>query len=199
MYKQLGRYFLSVIVPTRLQLLTAVLVSSAVLVVGNMDTILVSLGISSGAIAYAMNGLHTTFNAALNSPIMSNIVLVAFWALVGLGTYLVSWAGFNIIVEAQNEVTLKKDYTNRGHWKGPWQTLGLKMLFGLVLVAMLMEFAPILVFWNQLILQSLSAPLEYAIGGFAGAILGFAAQIYLVLAAVILTFSSWYTEKSFTK
>ena len=121
-----------------------------------------------------------------------------FWATVGLIAYLVCWALNNFLIEARNEVTLETGYANRGHWQGPWQTLGLKLLCGGLLVGVLTSLHILVPFWVDTahpLFNHVAA--DTVFWGIVG-VIGLAVNLYLVLALAQLTFTPWYRAKVFT-
>jgi MFS family permease len=56
----------------------------------------------------------TGLDRFLHNGITSEIVLIVFWALVGLMVYGVVWAAQTILTEFRNDIVLVRDYTNKG-------------------------------------------------------------------------------------
>ena len=124
--------------------------------------------------------------------------MVTFWATVGLIAYLICWSTYNVLIEARNEVTLETKYTNRGHWIGAVETLGLKAVGGMVLIGLVALLKPGLALWLALAIPIFTTPTMYntALAGIA--VVGLAVQLYLIFACVLLAISPWYREEAFT-
>jgi hypothetical protein len=187
------------VIPTTTQTLGAIFLGLGVLVVIQSQDILARFGISDDAIMSTRHQLSDRFNVILQSDIASSVALVSFWAAVGLVAYLVCWGGYNIFVEARNEAIIETQYTNHPlHWRGPLQTLGLKMLFGLLLLLYCMNFQYALAFW-----LAMTAPIldHFGIGSVVlalGGVLGLALQLYGLLLLLQLTLTPWYRSEAFT-
>ncbi|MDF2461343.1 MAG: hypothetical protein K0S68_746 [Candidatus Saccharibacteria bacterium] len=187
------------IVPTLAQTLAAIFIAISVLTIAHIQAILPQVGITAEAIAASGDKFHARFDTVLRSPIASNIALMTFWALVGLVAYLVCWGVYNAMIEARNEVTLKTAYTNRGHWKGPFQTLAIKAAAGIGLAILLMTFWTGISTWMAFSAPVISDPsIENLISAAIG-VLGFAFQLYAILVFIQLTFTPWYRAQSFTE
>ncbi len=142
--------------------------------------------------------LQARFSALLASPVASQVALVSFWAVVGLIAYLIAWGGYNIIIEARNEVTLSTAYTNRGHWRGPFETLALKAAAAIGLALVIGSLWLGVSFWLSLS-ASVAVHVTLASAGTAAlAVLGLTAQLYLALMFAQLTFTPWYRPQAFT-
>lgn len=195
--------FMAVALPTKTQGLVAVAAAIIILVASRAQQVLAYLGLANpglnnAALDASRIQLHDRFELVATSQIASNLALVTFWASVGLIAYLVCWSAYNVIIEARNEVTLETQYTNRGHWKGPLETLGLKAAcaVGLIIVVSLSKSG--LAFWLALAFPVLSDPTWQNIAAALGAVVGLAVQLYLILALALLTFTPWYREETFT-
>ncbi len=186
------------LLPTLGQALGSLVLAMAILTISRSATIMTRLGITDAGVAQSQESLLGHLRSVIVSPITSNLVLVMFWAIVGLIAYLVCWAFYNFLVEARNEVTLETAYANRGHWRGPWQTLGLKLLCGAGLVMILATLHLTVPQWVSLGETVFSEVTVSSIGLGIVSILGLAANLYLVLAFAQLTFTPWYRVKSFT-
>jgi hypothetical protein len=194
-----NRRLWATIVPTLAQTLAAIFIAISVLTIAHIQAILPQVGITAEAIAASGDKFHARFDTVLRSPIASNIALMTFWALVGLVAYLVCWGVYNAMIEARNEVTLKTAYTNRGHWKGPFQTLAIKAAAGIGLAILLMTFWTGISTWMAFSAPVISDPsIENLISAAIG-VLGFAFQLYAILVFIQLTFTPWYRAQSFTE
>jgi hypothetical protein len=162
------------------------------------QTILNSLGISHAALSVSGDQLHQRFDAVLRSSLASQVALMTFWATVGLIAYLICWGAYNVIIEARNEVTLNTAYTNRGHWRGPYETLALKAAgaVGLAITFGLLKYS--LSFWVSLSASAFNSPSPSAILAALAAVLVFAIHLYFVFMFIQLTFTPWYRAQAFT-
>jgi hypothetical protein len=189
---------MAVLVPTPVQGLGAVFASLLLLAAVQVDQLLKLLGVGEVAIAAARAQLHDRFIALLTSPIASTTALVTFWSSIGLISYLICWGAYNLLLEARNEVTLKTSYTNRGHWRGHLETLGLKSVGAVVLIALIALLKAGLALWIALVAPALVAPGLANIAIAVAAALGLAVQLYLILALALVTFTPWYRAETFT-
>jgi hypothetical protein len=191
--------FIAVLKPTTVQWLGGVFLSLALLIIAQLQGILPRIGVTTQAITATQEQFHGRIETVLRSPISAQLALMTFWALVGLSAYLVCWGIYNALVEARNEVTLTTAYTNRGHWRGPYETLAIKALAGVGLAMLLSSFWSGFSIWvalSSLVLTQLSVA-NSALA--AVAVLGLAVQLYAVLVLVQLTFTPWYRPDSFTE
>lgn len=192
--QRLGRELL----PTLGQALVALLLAMMVFAAAQSTALMSRLGITEAGVNASQSSLLTPLRWVLISPITSNLVLIVFWATVGLIAYLICWSFYNFLIEARNEVTLETAYTNRGHWRGPWQTLILKLVCGAGLVATLATLHLTIPAWLALGHPIFESATLASVGIAAVAVFGIAANLYLVLFFVQLTFTPWYRVKSFT-
>ena len=155
-------------------------------------------GIGDVALTATRAQLHDRFDSLLTSPIASTTALITFWASVGLVAYLISWSGYNLLIEARNEVTLNTEYMNRGHWRGHLETLALKAAGAAVLIALIALLKPGFALWAALAAPALVVPTVTTVVVAIGAALGFALQLYCILALALVTFTPWYREEIFT-
>jgi hypothetical protein len=186
------------IVPTTGQALIALILSLIIIGVNQSQSLMTKLGITSAGVEESRQTFLGRIHSLIISPIAANLALITFWATVGLVAYLVCWMFYNFIIEARNEVTLETAYTNRGHWHGPWQTLGLKLLCGLLLVTVLVTLRATGPYWASLghsVFESVSLG---SVAATIAGIIGLAINLYLVLALIQLTFTPWYRVKTFT-
>lgn len=190
--------FMAVLIPTTVQGLGAIIGALLLLTAVQIDQLLRLMGIGEIAIVAGRAELHDRFSALLSSQIASTTALVTFWASVGLITYLICWSAYNLIIEARNEVTLNTAYTNRGHWRGHLETLCLKCVGAVALIAMVTLLKSSLSLWIALAAPALVAPNPVAILVALAAVLGLAAHLYLILALALVTFTPWYRPETFT-
>ena len=186
------------LIPTRVQVMGSLFLSLAMIAVSQSHELLSRIGVTQQAISASKDEFHANFDSILRSSIASHIALVTFWAIVGLVAYLVCWGAYNIMIEARNEVTLTTSYTNRGHWRGPWETLGLKTLSGIGLACVVSILLPGYSFWAALASQAVNHPSVLNTLWGIVAVGGFAVQLYAVLAFAQLTFTPWYRAEAFT-
>lgn len=186
------------LIPSIGQILLVIVASVVLILVGRSETILRGLGITTDGLHVAQKTFKGQLEVVLNSPVVNNIVLIMFWAAVGLATYLVCWFLYGVYVAAKNEAMIQHEYINSGSMHGPWKKLGLKIASALVLVGLLAVFVPGMALW-----QLMAGPVFEVVNlgnafGLATSVLALALQLYLVLVAVQLTFSPWYDEEAFT-
>lgn len=187
---------LAVIVPTRVQVLAAFFLALAIMMVGQSQVILERIGVGSGALHSISEQFHSHFDGILRSEVASQLAVITFWAAVGLVAYLICWGAYNVLVEARNEVTLNTVYTNRGHWRSPYHTLGLKAVaalgLGVALVAAWFGMALWLAMFGAFVMN------PDMISGLLAviAVLAAAVQLYSLLAFTQLTFTPWYRAEA---
>jgi hypothetical protein len=167
-------------------------------VVAQLQGILPRIGITPQAISASQVQFHDRFDVILRSPIAAQLALMTFWALVGLVAYLICWGVYNALIEARNEVTLSTAYTNRGHWRGPYETLAVKAVAGVGLAVILSNFWSGLSLWIALSSLALGQPSPENVGLALVGVVGLALQLYAVLVFIQLTFTPWYRAESFT-
>jgi hypothetical protein len=191
--------FVGTIRPTINQLVASLIIATAILIAAQSHALLSRIGITQQVIQNSGGQLNLRLDAALRANITGQIALVTFWAVVGLVAYLICWGVYNIFIEARNEVTLNTTYVNRGHWRGPWQTLALKALSGAGLVAVLLTIWPGFSAWVALSSRAVAQQNMGSVVLALAALLCFALQLYCVLAFVQLTFTPWYRAEAFTE
>jgi hypothetical protein len=179
-------------VPTLPQALGSVLFSLIFLLAAQFDAFLSRLGITSTALDMTRDQIGPRIGVILRSPVASQAALLTFWATVGLVAYLICWGAYNLLIEARNEVTLNTAYTNRGHWRGPFETLSLKASSAVGLAIALWSVRYGISVWLVLshgILTETSVTTAILA---IMAVLGLALQLYVVLVFIQLTFTPWY-------
>jgi hypothetical protein len=197
-FVQLWHFFIKQIIPTRLQILVSGLLSLVVLVIVRIDSLIQILGFSSATYEEGGKALGSRLDIVLGSQLASNIVLVTFWATIGLITYLAVWSVLNALTDIRNEVTIKTAYTNQGHWKGILETVAIKAVVLAVLVAFMSTFKYTFSLWLTLVTPAQGQTLAITIVSSLVAWLGLAIQIYLVIFLVILLVTPWYRPMGFT-
>lgn len=190
---------LAVLVPTKGQAVGSILIAALLMVIIRSGQVIKLLGFSDSAIMTTQSQIHDRVAGLLGSPIASGAALVTFWAGVGLVAYLVCWGGYNLLIEARNEVTLTTMYTNKGHWRSPIHTLVLKGLGALALIATFALLKPGLALWLALVDPVVSEISVLAVLMAVLAVIGLATQLYLILAFVIFTLTPWYRVEAFTE
>lgn len=190
--------FLAIIIPTPVQYAVAFIASCIMLVLAHSKGILQMLDINSEAVTAVNNQFHAFFDSWLQSPLVSQLAVMAFWAGVGLVAYLICWAGYNALIEARNEVTLKTAYTNRGATANPLKPLGIKTVAAAALLANLALLQVGIMFWFNLFGRFSTEQSYMSVIWALLAVFGMAAQLYLVLACIQLTFTPWYRAEAFT-
>lgn len=186
------------LVPTIGQVLLVVAASTGLIVAGRSASILRVFGITSDGMASAGKSFKQQFDWVISSPVTGSIVLIMFWAAVGMIVYLVCWSLYMAYTEARNEVAIKVDYVNAGKWQGPWATLGVKALCSLGLIALLALFVSGNTLWQLMAVPFFNNPNPSSTGALAGAIMGLSVQLYFILVGVQLTFTPWFNEEAFT-
>jgi hypothetical protein len=189
---------LGVIRPTFAQVLGSVALSLVLLITVQSHRLLSRIGITPQVIRSSDGQINLHLDAFLRSNVTGQVALVTFWAIVGLLAYLICWGVYNVFIEARNEVTLNTTYTNRGHWKGPYETLALKAVAGIGLAAVLMTLWPGFSVWAALSSHAIAQPVLSNIAFLLIGVLCFALQLYAVLAFIQLTFTPWYRPEAFT-
>lgn len=190
---------LAVVVPTKGQVMSALAVSLVILVVGQSQGLLDRLGISGGVLHSISQQFHRQFDSTLRSQVASQLAIITFWAVVGLVAYLVCWGAYNMFVEARNEVTLNTVYTNRGHWRSPYHTLGLKAAAAAALVLGVASIWAGMALWMALFQTVITRPDVISAVFAAVGWVGCAIHLYLILALAQLTFTPWYRAEAFTE
>jgi hypothetical protein len=187
-----------VLIPTPSQALACFILAIVLLIGPHVAQILSLIGLSDSALSILKLSVRGWLESVLTMPISQTVAFMTFWLGVGLITYLVCWLGLILLSQARNELTLTTNYTNRGHWQGPYETLALKCVGAAVLVTCVAILKPGLVLWLGVVGTYFSGP-NLSGGLFAlFATLGFAVQLYLILAFALVTFTPWYRAEAFT-
>lgn len=190
---------LQIVVPTKVQVFGAFVVSIGILLIGLRQDLVARIGIPSLAIAATGAALQSNLDTVLRSGLAGQLALMTFWAIIGLVAYLVCWGGYNIVIEARNELTLNTEYTNKGHWRGPYETLALKTGCGLALALLILSLRPGISLWLALCTPMIAQPTANNVIQVVVSIIGLAVQLYAVLLFVQLTFTPWYRVQTFTE
>ncbi len=193
-----GRRLASVALPTKAQVVMSLMASLVLIIGAQWSQVLTRLGIGDAALNATRDQFHERFSAVLTSQIASSAALVTFWAAVGLIAYIICWGAYNILIEARNEVTLETQYTNRGHWRGPFETMGLKAAGAVLLGGALLLLKPGIALWLSLSAPVFGASTAADVLQAIAAVAGLAVQLYLILAFALLTFTPWYRAVTFT-
>lgn len=192
------RGLLRVLTPTPLQILGSVFVALLLLIGVQTGAVLSAAGVSPQALELTSQHWAARFRVVLESPLVAHVALVIFWAAIGLLTYLICWAGYNLWVTTRNEVTIETQYTNKGQWDGVLESLAIKALAALALVLYLFSFQVGLVTWLALTSGLFSHLGAAEITSAAVAVLGLALQLYGLLMLLQLAFTPWYRPGAFT-
>ena len=196
-----GERLAQVLAPSSVQALIAIIIAVVLVAFNNASAVISRLGITTAAIDDTIEQIHSNFGWIITSPIVSNAVLMAFWATVGLITYLICWGFYNFLIEARNEVTLTTAYTNHGALDlvGPWKVIAIKAVSAAGLVASLVGIKLGMVRLLQLSTtwQNVLDPLS--IGYVIIAIIGSAVIFYVLFMFIELTITPWYSKKLFTE
>lgn len=190
---------LGILKPTGVQVLGSLIIALALLVGAQSHALLSRVGITAQVIKTSGGQLNLHLDALLRSNVTAQIALVTFWAIIGLIAYLICWGTYNVFIEARNEVTLTTSYTNRGHWRGPYQTLALKAVAGICLALTLFSIWPGFSVWVALSAHAVASPSLSNIALAMAAVVCFAFQLYATLALIQLTFTPWYRPEAFTE
>ncbi len=199
----LGERFVNTVIPTRVQVLGALLLSLVILVAAQSHALLVGLGLPSDIVSAGQTQFSSRFDNVLNSTFVAQFALITFWAVVGLVTYLVCWGAYNIFIEARNEVTLKTSYTNRGgNDHSPYRILAFKAAAAVGLAATIGALRYGFALSVALASRFSSSPSLSTAGWAALAIVCLAVELYFIFVFIQLTFTPWYSaidqEESFT-
>jgi hypothetical protein len=189
---------LAVVVPTKAQTLACAFTGLFILTLGQSTALLSKIGLKGPLLTASQDQFHARFEVILRSPFASQTALITFWATVGLIAYLICWGAYNLVIEARNEVTLKTSYTNRGHWRGPHETLALKAVsaIGLAIVIGTLRYG--LSSWVAMSGLFINDPTAGHILQALLAVVGLSVELYLVVMFVQLTFTPWYRIQTFT-
>lgn len=79
-------------------------------------------------------GLSAVLHQAAKLSGANEIVLILFWAVVGLMVYAISWAVFNALVHGYNEAVIDTQFTNRGSSLEQLSPALLQLFFGVAAV-----------------------------------------------------------------
>ncbi len=187
-----------VLIPTPAQSLTCLLVALIIIIAAQSQQALAFVGIDDKALSLFSLAVHGRIGPLLASRFSETFALITFWSVVGVVAYLVCWIGFSLYAQARNELTLTTEYTNRGHWRGPYETLGLKAAGAVCLLAGVTLLKSGITLWLSMAGHFLAAP-STANGLLAlVAVLGLAIQLYSLLALALVTFTPWYRPEAFT-
>jgi hypothetical protein len=127
--------FRKLVIPSRGQVLTCAGLAVVTLLVIYRNALLQQL---LGANQEAAQQSYLQQLAELTKvPFVSTLVIIAFWAVVGLVAYAIYLAISNAIVETRNEVIIDTEYANRGKQPGRFQTVYLQLAGGLGLILLL--------------------------------------------------------------
>jgi hypothetical protein len=190
--------FLKQLKPTKMQVFVSGGLAFIVLAIVQSDALLKRLGFNSSTYAEGGKALKDRLDIVLGSQLASNVVLITFWATVGLITYLIVWSVLNVITDLRNEVTLETAYVNRGHWKGVWETIALKAVALALLVGFMATFRYTFSLWITLTTPVATQPFGQTMLMPIIAWLGLSLQIYIIILLVILVVTPWYRASPFT-
>jgi phage shock protein PspC (stress-responsive transcriptional regulator) len=193
-----GRRLAFVLIPTPAQALTSFLLSVIIIIGAQSQRALAFIGIGDTALNVSRLAINGRVEPVLSSQISETAALITFWSAIGVVAYLVCWICFSLYAQARNELTLTTEYTNRGHWRGPYETLGLKAIGALGLLGGVASLKPGITLWLAMAGHFLAAPTTPNAIQALMAILGLAIQFYLILALVLVTFTPWYRAEAFT-
>ena len=188
------------VTPTGSQTLIALAAATALVLAGRSDTVLRAIGVTPDGVRHGGEIFRNQFQVLLDSPVLANLVLITFWATIGMVAYLACWAVYAAWVEARNDVVISHDYANVGaNGAGRhWPALGTKAICGVFLVVCLTLLRPALALAQLVAAPLFSNVTPGTIAGLLAAVVGLAAGLYAVLLGVQLTFTPWYEEEAFT-
>ncbi len=126
-----------------------------------------------------------------HNVLIDRLVLVLFWACVGLIVYFVTLAIVNIVIEAEDEVKLSKDYINHGDASRRLGTVVQLVLAAALILLLLASGFLLYPLWLQFFLKALEQfPAIAAFGWGLVAWLGFSLNLYLVHKLAKLVFAA---------
>src|SRR4051812_12718933 len=111
----LGKRFVGQLLPTSTQVFLSIVLAGLVVVVARSQDIFNSFGITSQGIGSATETAGSMPGFAMFLSVSSSLVLIGFWAVIGLGAYLACWMVYSLISGARNEVAIDTGYANQGH------------------------------------------------------------------------------------
>lgn len=183
-----------VLLPTPVQVFLTTALAVLILGAGRFESIvrLVGLPITKDGLNMTNRSLASQLAGLIDAPFTGNMVLIVFWAAIGMVVYLVCWSVYAAMVDARNEMVIHTAFANRGHWRGSWPTLFLKLGCAVVLVTMLIVFLPLFSFWQVLANGFFAHATFQSFAVLMGVIVGLAVQLYALYTSAQLTFLPWY-------
>jgi hypothetical protein len=194
-----GSRFLRVFLPTRTQLIGCLAIALAAVIISESTSVIQHLGVSSDALRASQGQFQDRFSGLSHSLIVANLALVVFWSAVGLVAYLICWAGYNVMIEARNELTVETQYKNLGGHKGPWIGLAVKAVMGSALIASVIGLKYALALALTLVAPVVASQTPSSIGQAIGGVAILTLSLYLIVAFFELAFSAWYRPEAFTE
>jgi hypothetical protein len=182
------------LIPSPVQTFIAISVGFVIVVAANIREIYALFGIDSTALNAVLDQYQHRTSGVLTTQLANQAALITFWAVVGVVAYLICWSFYNFMVEARNEVTLKTQYTNQGRSQGKLAAIGIKVVCAALLLASLYLLRSGFSMWLALAAPAFTDLNLFNIAAAVGAVLGLAAQLYLVLALAMATFTPWYRK-----
>ena len=194
MASNLSHKIIDLIKPTAAQTFSFIGLALVIVLAANIRQIYALAGIEATALNAALDQFQAQTSGILTSQFASTATLVTFWAIIGMIAYLICWSAYNFMIEARNEVTLKTQYTNQGHRTSGIGGFIAKLVAGGFLLLLLMMFRPGFAYWLELAAPAFIDLVPEAIAMGVAAVLGLAAQLYLVLVLSLATIKPWYRK-----
>lgn len=190
----IGRKIISVLTPTLGQTLFAVLIALVIVIAVNIHQVFILSGIDRGALDTVLGQYNQHTSGFLTTKAAGSAALITFWAMIGMAAYLICWCAYNLMIEARNEVTLTTQYTNQGRRAVNFVSIGIKIISAALLLGVIALQRPGFDFWLTMAQPAFQNLSLINILTAAGAVLGLAAQLYLIFAMIVATFTPWYRK-----
>lgn len=172
--------FWSIFLPTPLQAVMSFIVALVVILFVQRQALITHFADGQILETTTTKQLNLQVANILGLSIVGQAAIIFFWAIVGLGAYLIVWVLHNALISARNEVIITTAYTNQKGSRFNIAGMALKIV---ALIAAVFSIATIpygLNFWLSLWQELFQAQLSLAGFGLAlVSIVGFAAELYL--------------------
>lgn len=172
--------FFAIVIPTPVQACGAFIISLIGMLILQRQALLSHFGGGNVFVPTATSQFNLQIAHILGLSLVGQVVIVIFWSVVALATYLLKWLLDNALINARNEVIIETTYTNQKGSRFHPISLTLKFISFAALVASgtLLPYGlnAWLRLWQQLLTSSFSL---YGLGlAFAG-VVGFAVELYI--------------------
>ncbi len=126
--------------PSPWQVAAYVTLAAFILMLANFSVIESKLERSLGiSLAPQWHTLNSQIHSGLpHSALANRLVLVAFWAGIGLVVYFITLGILNLVIEAEDEVKIGQAYINKGDSKARLKIPLAKLVLSLALIALLL-------------------------------------------------------------